>query len=154
MQISKVLGISILAFGLIAVTSASVSADSGDIKYRQKVMQAVGGHMGAMATILKGQGGDMKNFAAHAEGMAALAKIAQSVYPKDSSKMEGKTEALDSIWDKPAEFAKVNMAFLAEAEKLAAAAKTGDKGAIGAQLGALGKNGCKACHTDFREKKK
>ena len=44
------------------------------------------------------------------------------------------------------------MAFVAETEKLAAAAKTGDKAAIGAQIGAVGKNTCKACHDGFKEK--
>jgi len=154
MKVSKLLTIAVLALGVSGVAASDAFADAGDITYRQKVMQAVGGHMGAMATILKGQGGDMKNFAAHADGMVALAMISQTVFPKDSSQMEGKTEALDAIWDKPADFAKVNMAFLENAKALAAAAKTGDKGAIGAALGGLGKNGCKACHTDFRAKKK
>jgi cytochrome c556 len=154
MQISKKLNILVLALGLIAVTGTSVWADAGDIGYRQKVMKAVGGHMGAMASILKGQGGSMKDIAVHAGAMAELARISQSVFPDDSTSMEGKTQALDAIWDKPDAFAKVNKAFQMEAEKLAKLAKGGDKGAIAAQLGALGKNGCKACHTDFREKKK
>jgi cytochrome c556 len=66
--------------------------------------------------------------------------------------MDGKTEAKMAIWEKPEDFKKVLMSFVAEADKLAEVAKGGDKGAIGAQLGALGKNGCKACHDGFREK--
>ena len=67
--------------------------------------------------------------------------------------MDGETEATMAIWEKPEDFKKVTMAFIAESEKLAQVAGSGDKAAIGAQLGALGKNACKACHDDFREKK-
>jgi cytochrome c556 len=153
MKAVKFLATATLAVGIVAVTAGSVFAGPGDIAYRQGVMKAVGGHMGAMSTILKGQGGNMKDFAMHATAMAGLAHASQGAFPKDSSKMEGKTEALDAIWDKPADFAKVNAAFVMHADKLAAAAKSGDKAAIGAAMGELGKNACKACHTSFREKK-
>ncbi len=148
----RLFGASLLALGLMAGTAASTFAGPGDITYRQKVMGAVGGHMGAMSTIIKGQGGDMKHFAMHADAMAALARMAQSVFPKDSTQMEGKTKALDAIWEKTADFAKVRDNFVVYADKLAAAAKGGDKAAIGAALGELGKNSCKACHTDYKGK--
>ena len=153
MKTVKLLGATTLALGIVAATAGTVFAGPGDITYRQKVMGAVGGHMGAMATIIKGQGGSMKDFAMHADAMAGLARAAQGAFPKDSTKMEGKTEALDAIWEKPQEFAKVSKDFLVYAEKLAAAAKGGDKAAMGAAMGELGKNACKACHTSFREKK-
>jgi cytochrome c556 len=152
MRAVKLLGVSALALAITA-TAGTVFAGPGDIAYRQAVMKAVGGHMGAMNTILKGQGGDMKNFAMHANAMAGLAAAAQGAFPKNSSKMEGKTEALDAIWDKADAFAKVNKDFMTYADKLAAATKGGDKATMAAAMGALGKNACKACHTDFREKK-
>ncbi len=148
----RLFGASLLALGLMAGTAASTFAGPGDITYRQKVMGAVGGHMGAMSTIIKGQGGDMKHFAMHADAMAALARMSQTVFPKDSSSMEGKTDALDAIWEKPEHFAKVRADFVVYADKLAAAAKSGDKGAMAAAIGELGKNGCKACHTDYKKK--
>ena len=85
--------------------------------------------------------------------MAGLAQAALSAFPKDSSKMDGDTEATMDVWDKPDEFKKVAMAFVDHSNKLAEAAKSGDKGTIGSALGALGKNACKACHDGFREKK-
>jgi len=133
---------------------AAVSFASGEaaIKYRKAVMKAVGGHMGSMGETLK-NGDSLGAVAQHATAMADLARISLTVFPENSTPLDGKTEALPAVWDKPDDFKKVSMAFVAEAEKLAAAAKTGDKAAIGAQLGALGKNACKACHDDFREKK-
>lgn len=152
MKVAKLLSVSVLALGVLAITAGDVFAGPGDITYRKKVMQSVGGHMGAMSTIIKGQGGDMKHFAMHADAMAALARMSQTVFPKDSSSMEGKTDALDAIWEKPEHFAKVRADFVVYADKLAAAAKSGDKGAMAAAIGELGKNGCKACHTDYKKK--
>lgn len=142
------------ATALAVISGATIaSAGEDEIKYRKAVMKAVGGHMGAIATILKTNAGDPKDLAAHANAMVSLAKISANAFPENSGPLDGKTEALPAVWDKPDEFKKVTAAFIAEAEKVAAAAKTGDKGAVGAALGGLGKNGCKACHDGFREKK-
>jgi cytochrome c556 len=144
---------SMLAAGVL-VTSAGVAvADENAITYRKSVMKAVGGHMKAISMIVKGEAGDMKDIAAHASSMAGLAKATATAFPEGSGPMDGKTEALPDVWEKPDDFKQVTMAFIAETEKLAAAAQGGDKGAIGAQLGMVGKNGCKACHDNFREKK-
>lgn len=139
---------------LAAIGFASpASASEDDIKYRKATMKAVGGHMTAIATILKTGAGDPADIPLHANAMSDLAKITAHAFPEGSSKMDGETEATMAIWDKPEDFKKVTMAFIAESEKLAKVAADGDKAAIGAQLGALGKNACKACHDDFREKK-
>lgn len=143
---------SIAAAALISVTAASAFAGEADIKYRQAIFKAVGGHMTAMATILKTDAGDMKNMSMHADNMLQLAKIAPTIFPEGSDALEGKTGAKDNIWSEPEAFKKVLAAFEENAAKLAMAAKTGDKGQIGAALGGLGKNGCKACHDNFREK--
>ncbi len=141
------------AAAILAGTTA-VSAGEDDIKYRKATMKAVGGHMTAIATILKTGAGDIKDVAIHANAMAGLAKIAATAFPEGSGPMDGETEAKMDVWEKPEEFKKVTMAFITEADKLAAVGGSGDKSAIGAQLGALGKNACKACHDGFREKKK
>jgi len=154
MTLSKKATIAAVAV-LMGVTMTSVSmAGPGDIKYRQAVMKAVGGHMGSMKLILKGQGGNKNDLAGHAHAMAELAKVALHVFPKGSSKMEGPTGALDAIWDKPDEFKEVQAAFVAESAKLAEVAKTGDIKAAAKQLGAMGKKACGGCHKPFREKKK
>ena len=137
---------------MAAASPVSFASGEAAIKYRKAVMKAVGGHMGSMGETLK-NGDSLGAVAQHAAAMADLAKMSADVFPENSGPLDGKTEALPAIWDKPEDFKKVTMAFVAEAEKLAAVAKTGDKAAIGAQLGALGKNACKACHDDYREKK-
>lgn len=149
--INRLATVAVIAVATLA--AAGAGAGEADIKYRQAVMKAVGGHMGAISTILKSEG-NTKHLKPHAEAMAALSEIAGDIFPENSSEMEGPTGALGAIWDKPKEFAAVQKTFRVEAGKLAKLAGGGDMAAIGAQVAALGKNACKACHTDFRAKKK
>jgi len=138
---------SIVTFGAVAS-----HAGEADIKYRKEVMTAIGGHMGSIATILKTGAGDVKDIELHAKAMADLAKISMHIFPKNSSEMDGDTKAKMAIWDNPADFKKVSEAFVTEADKLAKVSMSGDKAAIGKQLGMLGKNACKACHKEYKSK--
>ncbi len=154
--ILKAAALAVAAIVLFAPPAAAPATaqeeEEGIIKHRQAVMSAVGGHMGAMAAILKGKvkfTGDLKT---HARAMADLAKIAARVFPEGSD--FGETRALPKIWDKPKEFKKVLDAFGAESAKLAKIADGGDVKAFGDQFKALGKNACATCHKAFREKKK
>ena len=131
---------------------AAVASDSGEIKYRKSVMKAVGGHMNAMVGIAKGETANKGDMLDLAKGMLALAKISQNVFPKGSDELGGETKALSKIWDAPDHFKKVNMAFLDHAKTLVSAAESGDPKKLGAALGALGKNACKACHDDYKKK--
>nr|WP_314467141.1 cytochrome c [uncultured Novosphingobium sp.] len=75
------------------------------------------------------------------------------LFPKGSGKDSGeKTQALPTIWDKPAEFTAAADKLAAAAGKLKIAADAKD--AAGAQM-AMGEIGgaCKGCHETFREKK-
>jgi len=104
-------------------------------------MKAVGGHTGAIASVVKGEVAFKEDVKGHAHALVELAKIAGKVFPKGSH--EGDTGALPVIWEKPDAFKKSYGAFVAD---------TGDMGQIGAALGGLGKS-CKGCHDDFRKKK-
>ncbi len=150
---SKALVIALALTGGMLI-STSLSANEAQIKYRQSVMKANAGHIGAMFGILKGKAASAEHFAMHASALADLAKMTRNIFPKSSSKAGGETKALDAIWEKPDEFEKVLTVFETEAAKLAEVAKTGDMAAAGAQLGALGKGACGGCHKSFREKTK
>lgn len=147
----SILGIATAA--IIGTSATAAFAGEAEIKYRQEIFKAVGGHMTAMATILKTDAGDMSHMEAHANAMLDLAKISHSIFPDGSGPDAGKTRAKANIWTDADDFRKVVMAFEEHAGKLAMAAKTGDKGQIGAALGGLGKNGCKACHDNYRAEK-
>jgi cytochrome c556 len=137
------------AVAIAAGTAGPATADDGMIKYRQSVMKANGGHMGAIVTIIKGEVPFTDDLKVHTQALAELATIAGHVFPADSAK--GDTQALPAIWEKPEEFKKAVMAFQTAADALAKAAETDPK-AVPAAVGALGK-ACKGCHDNFRKKK-
>lgn len=140
----------LIAAAAIGMAGPAGADTDGDIKYRQSVMRAVGGHMGAMVTIVKGQGGSKSDLAGHAHALAELSKIAGTIFPEGSD--FGETRALPDIWEKPAEFKQAVTAFQTEAAKLAQVAKGGDMSAFAAQIKNLG-GACGGCHKKFREKK-
>jgi cytochrome c556 len=143
----------LVAGGLALVTTAvssTVNANENDIKYRKAVMKALGGHMGSIAGIAKGEIGHTKHMFGHATAINAIAAMTSDIFPKGSG--GDNTRAKDDIWQKWSEFEKTISAFQAASEKLLEAANSGDKGAVGAALGGVGKS-CGGCHKPFRKPK-
>ncbi|MCP5371469.1 MAG: cytochrome c [Hyphomicrobiales bacterium] len=142
------LGALAFAMGLGLSPAATQADDEGAIKHRQAVMKAVGGNMGAMVAILKGQVGFMEDMPLHARAMNDLAQISARIFPQGSD--FGETDAKEAIWEKPDAFKQRVQAFQDAAAALTKVAGSGDKGAIGGAIGNLGKS-CKGCHDDFRK---
>ncbi len=123
------------------------------IEYRKGLMKATGAHLGAIGAILKGEAGDPSHIAAHANALAGLGSIMGDVWAEGTGPESGiETRTLPAVWEEPAKFEAVVVAMQTEADKLAEVAASGDMAAIGAQVGALGKNACGACHEGFRAK--
>ena len=134
--------------GTVGWESAATAAEPEDvIKYRQSVMKSVGGHMGALAQIIRGKVDYPDDSQYHIQSIARSMKTVLSLFPADSD--FGETRALESIWEKPDEFKKVAERAGQAADELeqAFANKSED---VGAKFKALGE-ACKACHKDFRE---
>lgn len=127
--------------------AAPAGADEAMIKYRQAVMQAIGGNTSGLAAVVKGDVPFADNVAIHTKAIGELAPVAAKVFPKDSA--SGPTEALPAIWEKPDQFAKAMAAFQTAAATVAKAGN--DRAAAGAALGDLAK-ACKNCHDDFKKK--
>ena len=136
----------VLGVGLVGTALADGAAD---IKYRQNHMKALGGHMGSLAAVIKGQAGSEKHVAGHAKAIAAIGTVMGDLYSADSAK--GETRAKAEIWSKPDDFKKVVAAFADASAKLGAAAD-GDLNAVKAAFGGVGKT-CGDCHKPFRAKK-
>ena len=84
----------------------------------------------------------------------AIAKI-PSLIPAGTGmdKLPRQIRAKPAIWSEPDKFQAAQKSAQAKADALDAAVKGGDKAAITAAFGDMGKNGCGGCHTEFREKK-
>lgn len=142
-------------FGALAVAAAIIGASAvafageADVKFRQSTMKAVGGHMNAMAAIIKGEVKHASHLRAHAGAMASLGKMGPDIFAKGT---EGGSTKADA-WKKPEEFKKALAAFAAASGNLYKATQGTDKKAVGGAFAALGKT-CKDCHDSFREKQK
>ncbi len=134
------------------VTVAGAESDPEDvIKYRKSMMKAIGGHMAASAAIINGKVNYKGDLADHAKAIQALTKDVAGLFPKDSD--FGDTDALDTVWKKPADFKKRADDAKTKAAAFAKMAATGDMAKSGAAFKELN-DACKACHKDFRKEQK
>jgi cytochrome c556 len=142
--------VSLLAFGLTACgnpdTPAGRAADA-----RHENFEAIGDAAKAVADQLKEAKPDLAKIQTAAATINGFAPKVESWFPAGSGPADGiKTEALQAIWEKPAEFKAEIDKFVAEAAKFQALAQAGDVAAIGEGMKALG-GSCKSCHDKFRE---
>ena len=144
------------ALGLVGTTAVVSAADEAEnvIKYRQKVMGAIGGHMGAIAGIAKGEVSFVDDLSGHAHAINEMSQNLARLFPAGTGPDVAKTRALPAIWEQTDKWNAAVKALQDESAKLIEVAKGGDMAAIGAQVGALGKNGCGGCHKPFRAEKK
>ena len=137
---------------IIFIVSANeiVSAESaGIIKYRQNVMKAAAGHMGAIVGILKNKLPIKNHIIEHAQSLKKISKMTIVIFPKGSG--IGRTKAKKSIWDNWSKFEKVSQNFAKESTKLLEIAKNEDMQTIASQVRKTGKT-CGSCHKNFRKK--
>lgn len=132
-----------MGLGLWLLAAASF-ADDGAADYRHHTMEAIGGHMEAAVDILKQKVPHQAHMVLHANAIADLAGIADTLFPEGS---QGGA-ALPAIWEQPEAFAERLQAFQEAAAGFRQA--TNEGGAIGPAFQALGQ-ACKGCHDDFVE---
>lgn len=131
------------------VTVAQAAEPENYIKYRQAMMKAIGGHMGASTQILRGRVPEQQDLVMHARALADLSKDLTRVFPEGSD--FGETQAKIEIWDNWDDFkAAANQARDATAA-FAEAAATGDMAKAAQAQRKVGES-CKGCHEDFRRK--
>lgn len=143
------------ALALALATAGALAQDpAAVIAKRQEAMKALGGHMKAINDYVESGVGSPPEIEARAREMAAFAPQIPSLFPEGTSLADGvgKTGAKSEIWADWAGFQAAAAKLEEESLRLAEVAAAGDKDAIAAQFGMLGKNGCGGCHTPFRQK--
>lgn len=141
-----------LAVGFTAIGVVAQDKEA-QIQTRRDTMKRQGADYKAISDFVKGEGDQ----AAAEKAIADLQSIAPKIvdlFPAGTGMdaFPGKTGAKPEIWKEWDKFKTIPPILADLEQKLAAAIKTGDKAAIGAQLGDTGKNGCGSCHTPYREK--
>ena len=119
---------------------------------RHESFEGLGDAMKAAGDELKKNVPDMAVVRTNAEKIDELAGKLPTWFPSGSGPQDGmKTDTLEAVWTKPAEFKQAADNFAAEASKFRVATVAGDVAAIGGGMKALGGT-CKACHDKFKAK--
>ncbi len=133
--------------GMVSIAATQVFAQSDVIEKRQKLMKSNSADNKAIKAAVESK--DYATVEAKAKDIMGNADQLVALFPKGSSK--GKTKATDAIWEKSDEFAKAAKNMSTAAGALAAAAKSGDAGAVEDKAKDLSST-CGACHKPFRAK--
>ena len=140
----------LVLFGISMPDFAQGHADA-IISYRKNVMKAVGGHTGALFTIVKGGLGEYKDqMLYHAKALHESAKSIPAIYPERTG--TGKTRAKTEIWTEREAFIAVADEMAKAAENLIRIAESGEIREFSQALRPLGKS-CKDCHDQFRKRR-
>lgn len=148
----KLMTIAAALAGLALAMPAGLAADKEQvIKERQALMKKQGADVGAIKGFIDGKNDLAKATAAATDLVADIKKIPDMFPPgSEGPNPEGKYQPKPSVWSNSKEFhAHVDRAET-KAEALLAAVKGGDKAKIQTAFADLGKNGCGACHGEFR----
>ena len=140
----------VVIFLVLPLTVIQAQEDQAYLTHRQKVMQAVGGHMGAIGAVMKNKLPYTDTIAAHAQALQMSSTVIEDAFRKEIT--EGKTDAKPDVWQDWEKFTTAAKKMGEESGKLAKVAQSGDMAAIGAQVKALGKS-CGGCHKPFRKPK-
>ena len=147
-QIKIVAALTVL-FSFCFFSSSSLADSKGIIKYRQNVMKATGGHMGAIVDILKNRLPLADHIVDHARSIQQNSKMTLAMFPIGSGL--GDTKAKPAIWENWSKFESAVNAFVSESSKLVKVAESGDMKALAKQFRATGKT-CGGCHKNFRKR--
>ena len=143
-----------LAIVVAGVSGVALGQDRETVlKDRQATMKEQGKDIGAVKAYLDGKG-DLAQAKAAAAGLTQTTKKIPELFPAGTGgpNPTGDYVAKPVIWTDWNKFLDAQKAAASKAEALLAALNGGDKTAIEAAFNDLGKNGCGACHTTFREK--
>ena len=141
----------------LAVAGGAATAQDKDavIKQRAAAMKEQGKDLGGVKAFLEGKG-DQAAAEAGAAGLVQTMKKIPDLFPPGTAGPDptGDWAAKPEIWSDWNKFLEARNTAAAKVDVLLAAIRKGDKAEIQTAFGDLGKNGCGACHTAFREKLK
>ena len=145
----------VLAVGMAGVSAAASLAQDKEtvLKSRQETMKEQGKDVGAVKAYLEGKG-DLAQAKTGAANLTQTTKKIPELFPPGTGgpNPTGDYVAKPEIWTDWNKFLDAQKAAATKADALLVAVSGGDKTAIEAAFNDLGKNGCGACHTTFREK--
>jgi cytochrome c556 len=146
--------IAALTLALTGITGAAPAQDKETVlKNREALMKGQGKDIGSVKAYTEGKG-DLAQATAGAASLTQTIRKIPDVFPPGTAgpSPSGKFAAKPVIWTDWNKFLDAQKNAATKADALLAALNGGNKAAIEAAFGDLGKNGCGACHETFREK--
>lgn len=147
-RISAITLVTALAFNALPLAALADPQPEDAKDYRQSVMRALGGHIGAISMHMRGLVDDRGFLAKHASALATTASELSFLFPPGSN--VGDSEALPAIWEEPGDFEEA----IARAQQATAAfseaTASGNAEAIDAAFRELA-GACRGCHDRFRK---
>lgn len=126
------------------------SSEGSIIETRQANFETIGDEFKAIRGQLEASEPDFGVIEASANTINTNAQKISGYFPEGTGVDSGAdTEALETIWEKPEEFAAAAQKLVDTSASLAAVAGSGDAAAVGEAVKTMG-GSCKACHDNFR----
>ena len=139
-----------LLLGAVTLDAAAQAKPEVLVKQRQAAMTLQGKYLGPLGAMAQGKAPfNAATVQRNAGYLEVLSKMPWDGF--DASTKGEKSAALPAVWEKAAEFKQAQERLENETAKLVQVAKSGDEGAIKAQIGATAKS-CGGCHETFRQK--
>ena len=121
------------------------------IAYRKSVMKAIGGHTGALVSIVKGGLKEYQdNLLHHTRSIHEASRNVTRMFPQGTD--SGKTRAKPEIWREWEAFGKAADELERESAKLVELAEAEKFREFAKAIGTLGRS-CKGCHKKFRSRR-
>ena len=142
-----------LAIAVSVTPTSAADEPSNLIKYRKATMTAIGGHMGALGAMAKGEVSFTDEAVLHARAISEMSQSLLRLFPEGSGyEVDKTTNALPAVWERWSDFEAAVKSLQEESAEMVTVAESGDAAAFREQVGALGRDGCSNCHDDFRYK--
>lgn len=131
-------------------TAPNAGAEASVIETRQANFEEIGDAFKAIRGQLESDAPDFAVIAASANTINANAQKIPDYFPAGTGIDSGAdTEALETIWERPEEFADASAKLVETSAALATAAGTADPAVVGEAVKTMG-GSCKGCHDNFR----
>ena len=140
----------IVATSAIADTAKSLKHAKKATETRQAVFSLLGNNMFPLGAMAKGKMPfNVELIEKHALRINQLSLMIADYTRTNTSGFKVETEALNDIWEKPADFEKHINALVTASANLQKAAKLGNESAIKKAIGGVGKS-CGGCHDNYK----
>jgi cytochrome c556 len=150
MKRSAIATVIALALGVAAGAALAQVKPEILVKQRQSAMTLQGKYFGPLAGMAQGKAPyNAELVQRNAAYLEVLTKMPWDGF--DPSTKDVKSNALPEVFTNQAKFKEAAERLQSETAKLAQVSKSGDEGAVKAQIGAVGK-ACGGCHESFRQK--